>query len=61
MKVIDDIFVFTDMQRDEFFICYCLCFNIFCTIGVFESIYGLLKLTAWRADVNDHNCLAVAS
>lgn len=35
VKIINDIFVFADMERHQFFICYRLSFNIFCSICIF--------------------------
>lgn len=46
MKIIDDIFVFTNVQSDKFFVCNGFSFYVFGPVCILESIDCFFKLTA---------------
>lgn len=46
MKIVNDVFVFTDMKRDKLFVRDRFRFNVFGSVCIFQSVDCLLKLEA---------------
>lgn len=60
-EVINDVFVFTYMDRNQFFVGDCLCLYIFSPIRIFQTIYCLFELRRGGGDIRNHHCFAVAT
>jgi hypothetical protein len=61
MQIIDDVFILTDVQCDEFFVGNGFGLDVLGTVGVFQGVDGLLELAAGRTHVHDHHSFAVAA
>lgn len=46
MKIIDDVFVLTDVESDKFFVSNCFGFDVFGSVRVLESVDRFFKLAA---------------
>ena len=60
-EVVDDVLIFTDMDRDQFLVGDCLSLYIFSSICIFQTIYCLFELRGGGGDVRNHHCFAVAA